>query len=343
MRRSLLIAVLLSAAWAWRAVAETPPFEPPAHWKTYTNTKYGFQFKYPPQLAVRERFRLQDKTVFSGKLKSGLFSVTLLEKGDYAGFSVVVEKKDDLFFRSKALSGFYKYDSVLNSWLGYNPISTEYGHPQRIYFYLGTQMCALEEALGPDHLPTYGTAKLVSASDPHNDIILTNQTYGIEIPREDSGLEAPGGQMLSELQENIRNTFQLIDPVKSIRADCTSEVLAITTTTVPTILEPAMGQTLNSHKPVPVKLEKVLPPEIGLVFFLILGETSDTDKIVFETPVADIPSGEKGMLHCDNAQLSPSDTGTTPMVLHAYFYKLVHGRKVLLGEDFHRVINILVK
>jgi len=343
MKRALWLSLLLWIGQTRPAGAEDKPFTAPADWKTYTNAAYGFQFKYPPQFQLRERYKFKTPGVFSAKINSSLFSVTLLAKGDYAGFSVVVEKKDKLFFRSRALPGFYKYDTALNTWLGYNPIVMEYGHSQKMYFYLAPVLCAQEETVGPDMIPAYGTTNLVGPSEPHNDMVLTDHDFGFEIPREDTMIPSPTHEPLMDVLDKIRDTFQCLEPVKALKANCTVAVLNVSGMTVPQLAEPPHGQTILCRKPVRVALTRPLPPGIGVVFYLTAAETADADKIVYESPVGDIASGKQGTLRCQDVPLAPGETGATPMSLHVLYYKVVHGRKVLLGEDFHQIVSLMVK
>src|SRR5882672_764469 len=129
-RLTFLFALTLTLAHPGRA-EQMPAKDPAAQapWKTYTNTRYGFEFQYPATLQIREHFKSETTTVFSRDINTGLFAVAPLKKGQYMGFSVVVVKKSALLFRSKALPGFYKYEPTLNTWLGYNFVSAEYDKP----------------------------------------------------------------------------------------------------------------------------------------------------------------------------------------------------------------------
>jgi hypothetical protein len=314
----------------------------PTDWKTYSNTTYGFQFKYPPQFQVKEHFKNPHKSVFSTRINSSPFAVGLLLKGAYTGMAVTVVKKENLFFRTKMLAGFYKFEPSLNTWLGYNPVSTEYGSPLKTYFYLGSALCSQTDPLGPDHLPSYGTTALVPKTEPRNDVVLTDQAYAFEIPREDPDPESRIEEDLTDTREQIRNSFTVIPPAKGIRADC--EAGALTPSgTIPVLIDPKPGQTIDCRKPVPVTFSGPIPEGAGAVFFLDTSDNSDPDKIVFSASVGDVAPGPQGTLTCDNAAVQPGPKGTASMALHLLFYKKVHGRKILLGTEANQKIPVEVK
>jgi hypothetical protein len=346
MHRSFLLGVMFSLASPalWGAAVD-PVNDPrsPINWKIYSNETYGFQFKYPPMYQVRLGYKPTAKTVFSTHLKKALFSVSLFEKGEYTGFSILVTHKGDIFFRSKALPGFYKYEPAINAWLGYNPVSTEYGQPQKTYFYLAGPMCANVDLLGPLKIPVYGTTRLVPKSQPRNDILLTNRSYAIEIPREELQLERTPGTLTADLQDEIRDTLALVEPVQAITADCSAASLEAEKLKLPAVIEPKEKQEITITQPLKAALDQKLPPGIGAVFYLSTMETADSEKIVYESPVGDLAAGDTLQLRCQDVLVPPTDGAATAMSLHVLFYKNVGGRKVLIGEPFIQTIHLSVK
>jgi hypothetical protein len=313
-------------------------------WLTYSNPIYGFEFKIPPGFHVQSRYQLPMASLYAKKVNGSLFSVSLLKGSRYAGLSVAVIKKENLFFRSKVVPGFYKYDASLNAWLGYNPTMTEYGRPGRVYFYLGTPLCALVDTLGASAIPTYGTARLVSANDPRNDVILTDRDYGFEIPREDPHLTDYRPDEIIEFQEKVRDSFRLLGGIRPISADCSeTTLLAGTTLQAPSVVKPAYDQVLPAEKPFEVVLDSPVPQGLGAVIFLSANPLADVSKIVYAMPIGNITSGNRATVRAaDSPDVTPGSE-TASIALEVYFYKRMNGRKVLLGDKFHQTIPVNLK
>ena len=79
---SLLISVFIAGFFAYRTqnlvkeitklrvvptpiATPTPTPDPTADWKTYTNYDYGFSFKYPTEITVKEEFLYDSKSIFT--------------------------------------------------------------------------------------------------------------------------------------------------------------------------------------------------------------------------------------------------------------------------------------
>ncbi len=154
-----------------------------ADWKTYKNEKYGFEFKYPSLLIVKERFDEQ----------TNLQEVSLL--GLEGNFTIYITNNKNIVFNNPKGGGEFRYDVKANKWISVSGEDAD-------------AICGDLRYVIRNNIPSYHFGNLMVDGYPRTDLIVTNKGFGFEIWREDVSGDS------WQIQEKIVSTISLIGDTK---------------------------------------------------------------------------------------------------------------------------------
>jgi len=312
-----------------------PTSQVPADWKTYRNKQYGFEFKYPPFVALENETDSAPASLLSLHLKTDADLNSL-----YPSFSVLPINENIKASGHCGDQG--NYDPNLDMFIFDWECRENYFIPRCANHHIGT-----------DKLPTINASFGGADGGSSRDFVFTNKSFVFDISRglypcpgcftdnkEEQEKEIIYTKQVYEIVDNILNSFQLVGGTKSRQLPCSLSLTYV----LPMIILPLPDAIISFESPIEITLDKPIPNELAVVVALI----EDNDNYIpdQEYLLGDFASGQKilriGSLKELNERKISSFPykGTVGNALRLRFYKIFNGKKIFIGEDLGAQIKI---
>lgn len=280
-------------------------------WKTYTNTQYGFELKYPPSYTITKN-TARDPDLLSIRIED---------------IDVRITKKTGLRFHGLGSESLF-YDNDLNAWLAFLNFDEE----EKGFHTLACPTVTI----GKDKLVAYRTGWGDAGHFKNDFYILTDKNFAVVLTRWEGPIST---EESIRNQEKILGSFRLLPGTNVKTAICDNTKIG-RPASFPSVVSPTNGSVIKISQPFNVTLSSNLSPGVGAAVYI----SKNRDNISYVSAFGELTSGRNLSLKPLSQFLFnimiPDFSGNA--YLHVKFYKIVNGKKIFSDNGGQQVINLFI-